>query len=133
MESGNKVAKLFDYLKRLTNKTPIDESQEEFEKGYSQYMINRFFSCDKNLVILAKEMNRSGITNQMHFDFMDVAIPKSKKFIKYNLKKAKKDQDLQYLCEFYKINMDRAREYMRLISEDEMKEVRAFFEKRGKK
>jgi len=127
------MAKLFDYLKRLTNKELLEESQEQFEKDYSPYMVNRFFSCDKRLLMVAKEMNRSGITKQMHFDFLDTVVPKKRKFLKYNLKKAKLDKERQYISEFYQVNAQRAKEYYRLMSEDDMQEIINFFEKRGKK
>lgn len=127
------MADLFTYIKRLTNKQPIDESKEEFEKGYSKYMINRFFSCEKSFVMLAKEMNRDGITNEMHFDFMDTIIPKSNKFIRYNLKKSKVDKEIKYIADFYQCSLQHAKQYRKLISKEDMKKIKDFFEKRGKK
>ena len=125
------MAKLFDYIKRITNKKPIDETQDSFEKDYSPYMINRFFVCEKSFVTLAKEMNRDGITKQMHFDFMDTIIPKSNKFIKYNLKKAKADKEIKYISDFYECNIEIAKQYRTLISKDNMKKIQNYFEKRG--
>jgi len=127
------MATLFDYIKRLTAKKPIDETQDEFEKGYSPYMINRFFACDKKLLMLAKEMNRNGISKQMHFDFMDTIVPKSNKFIKYNLKKEKELKEIVYIANFFEVNIQHAKEYSKLISKEHMKEIKNFFEKRGLK
>jgi hypothetical protein len=129
------MAQLFDYIKRLTSKKPIDETQDSFEKDYSPYMVNRFFACDRKLLMLAKEMNQSGITKQMHFDFMDTIVPKSNKFIKYNLKKAKADKDIQYICDYYQVNLETAKSYYKILKRDkkQMKMIRDFYEKRGTK
>jgi len=129
------MAQLFDYIKRLTNKELIDETQDVFEKDYSPYMINRFFACDRKLLMLAKEMNRAGITKQMHFDFMDTIVPKSNKFIKYNLKKTKADKDIKYICDFYQVNIEIAKSYYKILkrNKDEMKQIRDYYEKRGTK
>jgi len=127
------MSTLFDYIKRLTNKKPIDETQDAFEKDYSPYMINRFFACDRKLLMLAKEMNQSTISKQMHFDFLDTVIPKSNKYISYNMKKTKADKDIQYICDFYLVNIEVAKSYYKILKHDksEMKKITDYFEKRG--
>ena len=129
------MAELFDYIKRIVNKKAIDEPQDVFEKKYSPYMINRFFTSDRKLLMLVKEMNQNGVTKQMHFDFLDTIIPKSNKFIKYNLKKLKVDKDIKYISDFYLVNTEVAKSYYKILkhNKEEMKKIRDFFEKRGKK
>ncbi len=129
------MATLFDYIKRLTNKKPIDETQDAFDKDYSPYMINRFFTCDRKLLMLAKEMNQSTISKQMHFDFLDTVVPKSNKFIKYNMNKTKADKDIQYICDYYQVNIELAKSYYKILKrkDDEMKKIVDFYEKRGTK
>jgi len=127
------MAGLFDYVKRLTNKSPIDETKDIFEKSYSPYMINRFFSCEKSFLMLVKEMNQDGITKEMHFDFLDTVIPKSNRFIRYNLKKAKIDKEIEYISKFYECSIQHAKQYHKLISKEDMKTIKNYFEKRGKK
>ncbi len=129
------MATLFDYIKRLTNKKPIDETQDAFDKDYSPYMINRFFACDRKLLMLAKEMNLGNVTKQMHFDFLDTVVPKSNKFIKYNMKKSKADKDIQYICDYYQVNIELAKSYYKILKrkDGEMKKIVDFYEKRGTK
>lgn len=125
------MSDLFSYLKRLTKKEPIDESQEQFQKDYSPYMVNRFLSCERNFLPIVKEMNRDHVTKEMHFDFCDTVIPKSNKFLKYNLKKEKHEKEIKYIAEFFGEAIQTAKQYHKLISEEEMKRITDFFEKRG--
>jgi ribulose bisphosphate carboxylase small subunit len=124
---------LFEYVERLTSKKEIEFTPEDFDREYSIFMINRVFSCDKGLAILANVLNQGHITDKMHFDFMDVVVPKGKRWIKYSAKKAKKDKEIEYLMEHYGCSVQTARQYHRLISKEEMKEINNFFERRGRK
>lgn len=133
-ESGPKKVGLFDFLKRLVNKKSLPETQEGEElDGFSPFMINRFMSCEMNFVQLSNAMNTNGLTKEMVFDFYDHTIPKNNTFIKYNAKKEKAEKHLKYVMDWYTCNIQTAKQYMRLISEDEMQEIIDFFEKRGRK
>lgn len=126
------MASLFDYLKRLTNKTPIDETKEQFEKDYNPWMINQFMSCDKQFIHLANAMNREGFTKEMNFDFYDNAIPKVKRFIKYSAKKEKTEKTIQYVMEWYGCSQTVAKQYMEIISKEELDDIIHHFEKERK-
>lgn len=123
---------LFDYLKKLTEKTGPSESSEDFEREYSPFMINRFFSCDRQLVFLANEMNKSNITKRMHFGFMNVIIPKGKRYIKYDAKKTAKDQAILNIMEYYKCSSETAKSYLKLLDEPELQEIHNALHRHGR-
>lgn len=127
------MATLFQYIDAICQKKVIDEPEEDFEREYSQFMINKFFSCDRQLAPLANLLNDRSVTNRMHFDFYFNLIPKGKRWIKYNAKKQKADKEIKYVMEFYKCGLQAAKKYHQLISKEDMKLIKDFFEKRGKK
>jgi len=127
------MATLFQYIDSICQKVPIDESPEQFDKDYSQFMVNKYFSCDRQLAPLSNLLNDGKITNKMHFDFMWSIVPKGKRWIKYNAKKQKADKDIEYLMRYYSCGLVTGRQYYRLISEDEMESIRSFYEDGGRK
>lgn len=123
---------IFEYSTSILKKTKIEETPEEFEKFYSPFVMNRLFSCDIQTALIANEMNMNfGYSKKMHFDFMTLAVQKSNKFIKYDAKKEKKDKNIEYIMNFYSVNSETAKQYVRLISDDEMKKIEDYYENRG--
>jgi len=100
-------------------------------KGYSQFMVNKIFSCSRDFLPLAVEANINGrfLTDRMHFDLFYHAIPKNKAFIPYNAKKAKEDEDLLLISKYFEISLQVAKDYSILLSEEEKKSIRKMYEK----
>jgi cytochrome c553 len=70
----------------------------------------------------------------MNFDCYYFGVPQSKgKFIKYLATKVKAEQDIKYLTDYYQCTQQTAKEYLKLISEEDMKQIREYFENRGVK
>jgi len=123
------MSSLIDYLNAFTKKTPVKDLQ-----GYSQWVLNRFLSSEKEFVPVIAEIN-SGytLTDKMHFDLIVNAFPKSNKFIKYNMKKDEKERNLQYVMDHFKVDSQIAKTYIQLMDEEEMNEIISFYEDRGTK
>lgn len=122
----------FDFLNILFEKKQIP-SDEDIEKYCNQYVINMTLSCDKQFTEIAHEMSKLKLTNKMYFECLYYGLPKGKRFIKYNASKAKKEQDIQYLMQYYSCSQQTAKEYIQVISDKDMKNVREYFENRGPK
>lgn len=122
----------FDFMKNILSKEKR-YSHEEVVNEFNLFMVNRIFSNDQQLILIANELNKKGITNQMGYDCYFYGIPKSKRFIQYNSKKEKTDKHIQYLMEYYQCNLTTAKQYMNLISDEEKLYIVDFFEKRGTK
>ena len=116
----------FDFVKFINSK----EYPSDFE-GYSQWMVNKIISCHSEYYVLAAEMSKQ-MSDKEHFDFYFYLLPKNPKlYIPYLCKKASAEKDVLYLMEYFKINQSVAKQYASLISEEEMKSVRSYFEDRG--
>lgn len=109
-------------------KHPTDQ---DIDKYLNQYLLNMVLSCDKALTGLAAELSMVKITNKMYYDCLYYGLPKTKKYIKYNAKKAAKDEEIQWLMEYYNCSQQVAKEYHAIISDEEMKEIKTYFTKRG--
>lgn len=130
MKAPTLVKSFFDIVNVILEKKPYP-SDEDIQKHCNQYMINSMLSCDVQLADIAHEMSKIKVTNKMYFDCLYNGIPKCKKFIKWNATKAKKEQDIQYLIEYFGVSQTIAKSYVQLIEESELQEIRDFYEKVG--
>jgi hypothetical protein len=125
-----KISSFFDLINIILEKKPYP-SDEDIKKHCNPYMLNLTFSNDQQLAGIAHEMSKYRISNKMYFDCMYHGIPKCKKFIKFNSTKAKKEQDIVYMMEHFGVSLSIAKDYIKLIDETELQEIRDFYEKRG--
>lgn len=121
----------FEAVKTIFNKQRLTE--EEIS-GCSKWMLNKIMSCDKQLGLIANELNNEFVTPKMVYDcyFYGLA-PVPNKYIPYNAKKAAVEKEMRYIMEFYQVNQNVAKQYQKLISPEEKQTVIDFFEKRGTK
>ena len=105
-------------------------SDEELQ-GYAQWMMNKQLSCDQTLVFLAHELNKP-MSDRMHYDCLYHGLPKmAKKYIPYLAKKPKEEKEIQYISEYYKVDLSTAKVYHTLLSREELDYIVEFNEKRG--
>jgi hypothetical protein len=118
----------FDTMKLCFSKERYLSSDEL--KGYTQWLMNKQISCDQQLVFLAAELNVP-LDNKLHYDCLYYGLPKGKKYIPWLCSKPKKETEIQYLMEHFKVDQTTAKMYREIISEDEMTKIIDFNEKRG--
>lgn len=126
------ITKFFDILNVFFEKKEIP-TPEEIQKYCNQFMLNQTLSCDQQLAEIAHEMSKIRISNKEYFDCLFYGLPKGKRYIPYNAKKAKKENDVQYIMKFYKVSADVAREYYDLMDEKEIKGLAELYENQGVK
>ena len=112
----------------------------EEREGYSKWMVNKILSNDPTLLFLAQELNKP-IDDTLHYDCLWYGLPKSTykdksgkvkgKYIQYLSKKPKEETEVNYLSEFFRVDVATAKMYHQLIDESEMKSIVEFFENRG--
>lgn len=113
----------FDIQKIILKKlTP----PEDFA-GYSQWMLNKIFSCDPQLCFFAKVADRLNMTNEEHFDFFYFGIPRSNRWIKYLAKKEKETEHLRMIADHFGCNLTTASGYDKIISKDELKHIQDLY------
>lgn len=124
------VKSFFDIVNIIFQKKSIP-SEEDINKHCNQYMINQLLSCDSQLVSLAFEMSKLKISNKEYFNCLYYGLPNTKKFIKYNASKVKEDEDIIYIMQHFNCTKEVAKDYIKLIDKNELKEIINFYTKRG--
>ena len=121
----------FDYISSITHKKEDIMIDDEAEKGYSQFMVGRGLSQFQDCVLLANEMNITPtVDNRMHYDFLRTSIRSRRRFSKW----AKKDTPdrIEVIKEYYGYSDEKAQSVSDLISDESIKEMKAYLSKGGK-
>lgn len=86
---------LFDFLGNITQKKEfLDFNNEEIEKTYSPFMINRFLSMKIMFIPIIELLNQTkNLSKSAHYRFLYNVIPSG--FVKLNYIKKKKSEDLE--------------------------------------
>ena len=104
---------------------------DETEKAYSPFMVNRGLSYFQDTVLLANEMNKAAhISNRMQYDFLRTAIRPRKRFSKW-MKKTSQDR-IEVIKEYYGYSDTKAEAISDLITDENIKEMKAYLSKGGK-
>lgn len=121
----------FDVVKGILNKTRLPD---EDINNFSQWMVNKIFSCDRGTSLIANELNNQFVSNKMLYDCYYYGTPKCpNKYIPYNAKKAAADKELRYIMNYFNVNQNVAKQYQKLIGDDEKAFIVDYYEKRGVK
>ena len=118
---------LSEYLNAInyTKEPLMDTEDEQVEKKYTPFIVNRCLSYFIDTVIHANEINKhSSIDNKMQFDYYREAIRKRKRFSKWQKKEI--TDKLETVKEYYGYSNTKATEIMDLLSEDEIEEMRIY-------
>ena len=105
---------------------------DEEEKAYSPFMINRGLSYFQDTVLLANEMNRaSHVDHRMQYDFLRTAVRSRKRFSKWAKKTV--PAKIEVIKEYYGYSDAKAQSVEDLISDDDIKAMKAVLSQGGKK
>ena len=124
---------LKDWLNSInqTKKNLIDEDPS-LEKEYPPYIINRCLSGHLDCLMYANEMNmHPNISKKMQYDFYINSVRIKKRFSPWLRKDTVKDLD--YVKRYYGYNNEKAKQALRLLTEEQIKFIREKFETGGKK
>lgn len=124
------IKSFFDIANILLKKLPYP-SDEDIQKHCNQWMLCSYFSCDEQLAPLAAELARYKMSNKEYFDVIYYGIPKTSKFIRYAAQKMKADITIKNLTRHYECSVEIAKQYMALISEQELEKINEMYEQKG--
>jgi hypothetical protein len=124
-EVSFKKMEIFDYLKALTDGNEnLDFDNDEIEKNYQPYMINRFISMCDLYVPIVNEINKYDIPKKAHFQYFFSILPKRKQFFNYIKKKKDLNENQKIiLCNYFQIGKKEVDEYIRLLDESQIEEI----------
>jgi hypothetical protein len=123
---------LTDYLNSINQTKKSIVIDEETEKAYPPYIVNKCLAAFHDTVLFANEMNMySHLDKKLQYDFFINSINPRKRFSPW----AKKNQ-IEYLGvvkEYYGYNDDKALQALRILSKDQLEHIKKLVDKGGKR
>jgi len=122
----------FDYVNSINDGKDIirtSDSPAMAEKGYNPYMTNRALSYFPDTVMFANEMNTNHWADGLlQYDYLINTVRKRKRFSKWF--KPESD-DLETIKEYYKVGSEVAKQYLRVLSADQLANLKTRIIKGG--
>ena len=114
----------FDYLNAIMQNKKQLIVDEETEREYSPFMVNRGLSYHKDCIMYANEMNtKHYLDKKLQNDFLLHTIRSQKRpFAKWA--KNEKNNDIESIKLYYGFSEVKAREAMKLLSNEQIQELR---------
>ena len=113
----------------LVHKKSWNEFQEEDQKKFSSFIVNRFLSMDEEFIEVVNMFQKYSIgtlePREVYKWYCDV-LPKGKRYNKYikGKKQTKYDSELiEIMCKHYEVSKNECIEYLELISKQELKSI----------
>ena len=114
----------FDYVNQILYGKKNLIVDEESEKGYAPFLINRSLSYHKDCIAYANEMNsRHHLDKKLQYDFFLNTIRSQKRpFAKWV--KSEKSDNLECIKQVFGLSDQKAREAMRLLSNEQIQQLK---------
>ncbi len=124
----------FDFIKSVsqTKKNLIldDEQPDVIEKQYNPYIVNRGFSYFQDTILHANEMNtKHNLFKGAQYHYYLGILRSRNRFSKWH--KLEKDTDLDSIQEYYQCNRVIAKQYLKVLPPEELKEINIKVSKGG--
>lgn len=116
----------------LQNKKCVFQDELDY-KDYKPFLINRALSYHMDCVLYANEMNKnSSLDADMQYQYLLNTIrPMKRKFQSWQ--KTSADKDIECVKEYFGYSNEKAKEALRILSEEQVAEIRRKTDKGGVK
>ncbi len=122
----------FDYLNSINLTKKDIMIDDDCEKSYNSFMVNRGLSYFQDTIIIANEMNRQHqLDSKLQYQFLINMIRKRKRFSKWA--KAQKESDIDAVKEYYGYSNEKARQVLTLLSPDQITIIKNKVSKGGRR
>ena len=125
---------LKDYLNAInhTKETLLDTEDEEWEKKYPPFVVNKCVYPFQDTIMLVNEINQlPHLDKKLQFDFLLNSIRSRKRFTPWL--KASKIEDLEYVKEYYGYSNDKAKQALDILTDEQIATVKQKLRKGGMK
>jgi len=114
----------FDYVNSVLQNKKKLIVDEQTEKDYTPFLVNRSLSYHKDCIMYANEMNRRHLADKkMQYDFLLNTVRSMKRpFAKWV--KSEKSDDLECIKQVYGFSDVKAREALRLLSKEQIQQLK---------
>ena len=124
---------LNDYLKAInqTKKPLMDDEDEQWEKKYPAFIVNKCIMPFQDTILFVNEMNQyPQLDKKLQFDFYLNSLRSRKRYTPWM--KAKKLENLEYVKEFYGYNNAKAKTALDILSDEQISVIKRRLYKGGK-
>lgn len=122
----------FDFLNAINHSKKDIMIDDQDEKAYVPFVVNRSLSYFQDTIMFANEMNRwHHIDNRLAFDFLINTIRKRKRFSKWI--KPEKENDIDVVKEYYGYSNEKARQVIPLLTHDHITVIKNKVNKGGRR
>jgi hypothetical protein len=125
---------LKEYLKAInTSKEKLmDSEDEQWEKKYPAYIINKCLAPFQDTIFLVNEMNMNHQTDKkLQFDFLLNTLRTRQRYTPWL--KAKKEKHLECVKEYYGYSNEKAKSVLSLLTPDQIEQLKHRIYKGGKR
>ena len=124
---------LKDYLKAInqTKESLLDTEDEQWEKKYPSFIINKCIAPFPDTVMLVNEINQlHHLDKKLQFDFLINSLRPRKRYTPWM--KAKKLENLEYVKEYYGYNNEKARCALDILNDEQISAIKTKLNKGGR-
>ena len=124
---------LKDYLNAINHtKEPLmDGEDEQWEKKYPAYIVNKCVAPFPDTIQLVNEINQlHHLDKKLQFDFLINSLRPRKRFTPWV--KAKKLENLEYVKQYYGYSNHKAKSALEILSEEQISAIKIKLNKGGK-
>ena len=124
---------LKDYLKAInqTKEPLIDDEDEQWEKKYPPFIVNKCLMPFQDTILFVNEMNQyPQLDKKLQFDFYLNSLRSRKRYTPWM--KAKKLKSLEYVKEYYGYNNEKARVALDILNDEQISAIKQKLDKGGR-
>ena len=124
---------LKDYLNAInyTKENLLDTDDEQWEKKYFPFIVNKCVAPFPDTVMLVNEINQLHyLDKRLQFDFLINSLRPRKRFTPWL--KAKKLENLEYVKEYYGYNNEKAKEALDILNDEQISAIKRRLNKGGR-
>ena len=120
----------FDYVNAINYNKKDIMVDDLAEKEYNPFIINKALSFFSDTILFANEMNKyHHLDSRLQFDFFINIIKKKQRFSKWS--KPYISKKIEVVKEYYKCNDNKAQEYVDILTDSQIKELKKRMNKGG--
>ena len=128
------MPELKEYLNAInhTKERLLDSEDEEWEKKYPPFIVNKCVYPFQDTIMLVNEINQlPHLDKKLQFDFLLNSIRSRKRFTPWL--KASKIEDLEYVKEYYGYSNDKAKQALDILTDEQIATIKQKLRKGGMK
>ena len=124
---------LKDYLNAInyTKEPLLDTEDDQWEKKYPSYIINKCIAPFPDSLMLVNEINQlHHLDKKLQYDFLINSLRARKRYTPWM--KAKKLENLEYVKEYYGYNNEKAKSALDILNDEQISAIKTRLNKGGK-